>query len=181
MALIESRMMPLGTQAPAFSLPNPADGQTYRLEQLRGSQGTLVMFICNHCPYVKHLEAALMDLGQDFSDSGINLVAISANDVKTHPQDGPELMAKKGYPFPYLYDESQQVAKAYGAECTPDFFLFDGDLLCVYRGQFDGSRPGNDVPVSGEDLRSAMDALLVGESINEQQKPSIGCNIKWKG
>ncbi|MCW8884719.1 MAG: thioredoxin family protein [Motiliproteus sp.] len=181
MALIESRMMPLGTQAPAFSLPNPADGKDYCLEHLRGSRGTLVMFICNHCPYVKHMESALIAMGEQYHGADINIVAISANDAETHPQDGPEAMAGKGYPFPYLYDESQQVAKAYGAECTPDFFLFDADLQCVYRGQFDSSRPGNNIPVSGEDLLSAMDALQNGGVVSEIQKPSIGCNIKWKG
>ncbi len=180
MALIESRMMALGTKAPDFVLPAPADGVEHSLQQLRGQQGTLVMFICNHCPYVIHIESKLVELGQRFKDSGISIVAISANDAETHPQDGPEQMAKKNYPFPYLYDQSQQVAQAYGAECTPDFFLFDAALGCVYRGQFDDSRPGNNIPVSGDDLAAAMEALANNAEIASQQKPSIGCNIKWR-
>ncbi|MEH6626003.1 MAG: thioredoxin family protein [Motiliproteus sp.] len=180
MALIESRMMPLGTKAPNFTLPAPDDGREYSLDSLRGKKGTLVMFICNHCPYVKHIESKLVDLGGRFQNTGVSIVAISANDADTHPQDGPEQMAAKNYPFPYLYDQSQQVAKTYGAECTPDFFLFGADLGCVYRGQFDSSRPGNDIPVSGDDLVAAMDALLNQTAVSSDQKPSIGCNIKWR-
>ncbi len=180
MALIESRMMPLGTRAPSFTLPAPSDGREYSLDRLRGEKGTLVMFICNHCPYVIHIEAKLVELAQRFENSGVSVIAISANDVATHPQDGPEQMAVKNHPFPYLYDESQQVAKSYGAECTPDFFLFDADLGCVYRGQFDNSRPGSDVPVSGEDLLAAVEAQVKGTAVSVDQKPSIGCNIKWR-
>lgn len=180
MALIESRMMALGTKAPGFTLPSPVEGKDYSLAELKGEKGTLVMFICNHCPYVIHIETRLIELGKHFENSGISIVAISANDAGSHPQDGPEQMAEKNYPFPYLYDQSQQVAQAYGAECTPDFFLFDADLACAYRGQFDSSRPGNDVPVTGEDLASAIDALVNGTAIDTVQKPSIGCNIKWR-
>ena len=180
MALIESNMMALGTVAPDFSLPDPKKGEVRSLQSLKGDKGTLVMFICNHCPYVKHMETALSDLGLQYESSGINIVAISANDAETYPQDGPEQMALKAYPFPYLFDESQKVARDYGAECTPDFFLFDANLECVYRGQFDSSRPGNGLPVTGEDLKAAFEALLSGDSISDVQIPSIGCNIKWR-
>ncbi len=180
MALIESSMMPLGTSAPDFKLPEPRSGQTLSLEQLRGEKGTLVMFICNHCPYVLHLEEALLELGEHYRETGIGMVAISANDALSYPQDGPDRMAEKHWPFPYLYDESQQVARSYGAECTPDFFLFDAGLRCVYRGQFDDSRPGNDQPVTGRDLKQAIEALLAGLPAEPDQKPSIGCNIKWR-
>ncbi len=184
MVLTPSRMMPLGTQAPDFTLPDTLSGQDVSLESVRGEVATLVMFICNHCPYVKHIEAELVRLGQDYAGPGVGVVAISANDAESYPDDGPERMAEigrqLGYEFPYLYDQSQQVARAYGAECTPDFFIFDAGLKCVYRGQLDDSRPGNGEPVSGRDIRAALDALIAGEAVSGEQKPSVGCNIKWK-
>jgi len=184
MAKTPSNMMPLGTRAPDFSLPEPLTGEQRSLQDVAGPKGLMVMFICNHCPFVLHVEDELIRLGRDYQDRGIGIVAISANDVTTHPQDGPDAMAErakqKDYPFPYLYDQSQAVAKAYDAACTPDFFLFDGDLRCVYRGQLDDARPGNDAPNDGADLRAAMDALLAGEPVSDDQKPSMGCNIKWK-
>ncbi|MCG8614447.1 MAG: thioredoxin family protein [Pseudomonadales bacterium] len=184
MALTPSTMLPLGTLAPDFTLPDTVSGERINLHQAKGDKGTLVFFICNHCPYVVHLQHALALLGRDYLDSGIEMIAISANDVKTHPQDGPEQMrefaAQNHFNFPYLYDESQAVARAYDAACTPDFFLFDGDLKCVYRGQFDDSRPGNGKPVTGTDLRAAMDCVLAGQPVPEDQVPSMGCNIKWK-
>lgn len=189
MALTPSTMMPLGTIAPDFTLPDLnsrecVSSKTLGLQQLKGKKGTLVMFICNHCPYVKHIKDALGLLGKDYQDSGIALIAINANDAANYPDDAPDKMTlfakQNGFVFPYLYDESQAVAKAYGAACTPDLFLFDGDLRCVYRGQFDDSRPGNDIPVTGKDLRAAMDCLIAGKAIDARQIPSIGCNIKWK-
>jgi len=177
-------MLPLGTLAPDFNLIDTKDDQIKSLDDLKGARGTLVMFICNHCPFVIHVNQQLVQLANDYSPKGINCVAISSNDVVNYPQDGPDKMkvhAKTNhYPFPYLYDETQDVAKAYDAACTPDFFLFDQDLKLVYAGQLDGSRPGNDIPVTGEDLRAAMDALLGQDTINPNQKPSMGCNIKWK-
>ncbi len=179
-----SSMLPLGTKAPAFELLNPHNGQIESLQSHRGQVGTLIMFICNHCPFVKHITTELVRLGDEYPAKGVAVIAINANDVDTYPDDSPDNMAlevqQHGYAFPYLYDESQQVAKAYHAECTPDFFLFDADLACVYRGQLDESRPGNSIPVSGNDLRSALDALVAGEHIPLEQKPSMGCNIKWK-
>lgn len=184
MALTPSNMMPLGTIAPDFNLPDTVSNAQKGLQQLRGSKGTVVMFICNHCPFVKHIDQALVQLGRDYQGSDISIIAISANDVASFPQDSPEKMAEKardlGYSFPYLYDESQAVAKAYQAACTPDFYLFDAELACVYRGQFDDSRPGNDTPVTGSDLRTAIENLLAGKRVSEDQKPSIGCNVKWK-
>ena len=184
MALTPSSMMPLGTTAPDFSLPDTISGKTLSLQQLKGAKGTLVMFICNHCPYVKHIKDALGKLGKDYQDSGLSIIAINANDAQNYPDDAPDKMTvfaqQNGLVFPYLYDESQRVAKAYAAACTPDFFLFDAQLQCVYRGQFDDSRPGNNVPVSGKDLRAAMDNLLAGKAIASKQTPSMGCNIKWK-
>lgn len=184
MALTPSNMLPLGTKAPAFELIEPLSGKSRSLEELAGSAGTLVMFICNHCPFVLHVESQLIALARDYQARGIGVIAISANDALSHPQDGPEAMAQrareKGYPFPYLYDESQIVAKAYDAACTPDFFLFGPDLRCVYRGQLDQARPGNEQPNDGADLRAAMDALLAGKAVNPLQKPSMGCNIKWR-
>lgn len=177
-------MLPLGTLAPDFNLIDTKDDQLKSLDDLKGARGTLVMFICNHCPFVIHVNQQLVQLANDYSSKGINCIAISSNDVVNYPQDGPDKMkahAKENhYPFPYLYDETQDVAKAYDAACTPDFFLFDQDLKLVYAGQLDGSRPGNDIPVAGEDLRAAMDALLRQDPINPNQKPSMGCNIKWK-
>ncbi len=184
MVLTPSRMMPLGTAAPDFSLPDTVSGAPVSLRDCRGQYATLVMFICNHCPYVKHIETALAALGRDYTLPGVGIVAISANDADSYPDDAPARMAEKardaGYAFPYLYDETQAVARAYGAECTPDFFLFDGELRCAYRGQLDDARPGNDAPVTGADLRAAIDALVAGESPGADQKPSVGCNIKWK-
>ena len=178
-----STMLPLGTRAPDFTLPN-VDGRLVSLAGAVGPKGTLVMFICNHCPFVKHVADQLAALGRDFMPQGIGIVAISANDVAAHPADSPEQMVReaeeRGYPFPYLYDASQEVAKAYHAACTPDFFLFDGARSLVYRGQLDASRPGNDVPVTGADLRAAIEAVLAGRVPAGNQTPSIGCNIKWK-
>jgi len=182
MALTPSTMLPLGTAAPAFGLPD-TDGKTVSLSDFRGKP-VLVMFICNHCPYVKHVSAQLAQLGRDYQDRGLGIVAINANDVENYPDDSPERMKEEvrraGYPFPYLYDESQAVAKAYHAACTPDFFVFDTEHRLVYRGQFDDSRPGNALPVMGKDLRAALDATLSGKDVPNDQKPSLGCNIKWK-
>lgn len=183
MALTPSTMLPLGTEAPDFLLPQP-DGRAISLSEFADAPALLVMFICNHCPYVKHVAPELARLGREYQKKGVAIVAISANNVNTHPDDSPEKMeeeiVRRGYTFPYLYDESQEVAKAYRAACTPDFFVFDADKRLVYRGQLDGSRPGNDVPVTGEDLRAALDAVLAGQTVAEEQKPSLGCNIKWK-
>jgi peroxiredoxin len=176
-------MLPLGTRAPDFALPN-VDGRTVTLADSAGPKGTLVMFICNHCPFVKHVADQLAALGREYLPRGIGVVAISSNDVSSHPADSPEQMVHeaedRGYVFPYLYDETQEVAHAYHAACTPDFFLFDGDRKLAYRGQLDSSRPGNDVPVTGADLRTAIDALLSGHPVPTEQRPSLGCNIKWK-
>jgi len=178
-----STMLPLGTPAPDFALPN-VDGRTVTLADAVGPKGTLVMFICNHCPFVKHVADQLAALGRDCLPRGIGVVAISSNDVSSHPADSPEQMVheaeERGYVFPYLYDETQEVAHAYHAACTPDFFLFDGDRKLVYRGQLDASRPGNDIPVTGADLRAAIDALVAGRPVATEQRPSLGCNIKWK-
>lgn len=178
-----STMLPLGTKAPDFSLPN-VDGKTVSLKDVAGGKGLLVMFICNHCPFVKHLRSALAEFGREYQAKGLKIVAISSNDVDSHPEDSPEKMVAEaksaGYTFPYLYDESQSVAQAYKAACTPDFFLFNGDLALVYRGQFDDSRPGNGKPITGADLRAAADVALAGKPPLIVQKPSIGCNIKWK-
>ena len=184
MALTPSNMIPLGTIAPDFTLPDTISGTSYGLQQLKGKQGTMVMFICNHCPYVKHINSQLVKLANDYMPKGINFIAISSNDATAQPDDAPdkmkELAQKEGYPFPYLYDESQAVAKAYDAACTPDFYIFDADLKLVYRGQLDDSRPSNNKPLTGADIRIALDALLSGTAISPRQKPSIGCNIKWK-
>ena len=177
-------MLPLGTRAPDFTLPDTVSGRTLSLGELKGANGTVVMFICNHCPFVKHINAGLVKAANDYQGRGIAFVAISANDVANYPADAPERMKETArqerYPFAYLYDESQAVAKAYQAACTPDLYLFDASLACVYRGQFDDARPGNGAPVTGKDLRAAMDALLAGKPISPDQKPSVGCNIKWK-
>jgi peroxiredoxin len=186
MALTESTMeLELGAQAPDFVLPDVVSGKTVRRDDFRGEKGLLVMFICAHCPYVKHVEKGLAALGMDYEGEPISIVAISSNDAENYPDDAPNGLKAQaqrlGFRFPYLYDESQEVARAYHAACTPDFFLFDGDFKLAYRGQFDSSRPNSGLPVSGQDLRAAMDALLAGKSIPKEQKPSIGCNIKWKG
>lgn len=184
MAATETIQIPLGFPAPDFSLPDTVSGRQVTLADIKGTKATVVMFICNHCPYVKHINAALVQLANEYIPKGVAFVAISSNDVDRYPQDGPELMKEhalqEGYPFPYLYDETQEVAKAYFAACTPDFNVFDAELKCVYRGQFDASRPKNDLPVTGKDLRVALEALLAGQPVSEQQIPSIGCNIKWK-
>lgn len=184
MALTPSNMIPLGTLAPAFSLPDTVSGNTFSLEQLRGEKATVVMFICNHCPYVKHINSQLVKMANDYLSKGIKFVAISSNDATAQPDDAPDKMketaAKEGYPFPYLYDESQNVAKAYDAACTPDFYIFDGGLKLVYRGQLDDSRPSNNTALTGNDMRAALDAVLSGGEVSPRQRPSIGCNIKWK-
>ncbi len=182
MVRTESTMLPLGTTAPDFSLID-TDGKTVSRTDFVGRRGLLVMFMCNHCPYVKHVADGVKKLGDDCLDQDVAVVGISSNDVANYPDDSPEKMkeekAARGYAFPYLYDATQEVARAYRAACTPDFFLFDGEHRLVYRGQLDGSRPGNDQPVTGEDLRRAIDALLAGEPPLERQVPSLGCNIKW--
>jgi peroxiredoxin len=176
-------MLALGTPAPDFALPD-TDGRIVRLADYRDAKGLLVMFICNHCPYVKHVQAELARIGRDYLPRGVAIVAISSNDAAAYPDDAPDKMAEEkaraGYPFPYLYDESQDVAKAYRAACTPDFFLFDGAGRLAYRGQLDDSRPKNALPVTGRDLRAALDAVLAGAPWPAEQRPSIGCNIKWK-
>jgi peroxiredoxin len=178
-----STMLPLGTVAPDFSLPN-VDGRFVDYAAAAGPRGTVVMFICNHCPFVKHVADELARLGHEYLPQGIGFAAISSNDVSTHPADSPEQMVheaeERGYPFPYLYDETQEVAKAYHAACTPDFYLFDAGRKLVYRGQLDPSRPGGHVPVTGQDLRRAIDGLLAGQPSVAGQIPSLGCNIKWK-
>ena len=177
-------MIPLGTSAPPFTLVDTITGARLSLEAIKGQNATLIMFICNHCPFVKHVNAGIVQLAKDYQEHGVSFIAISSNDVENYPDDSPELMAvnaeQEGFSFPYLYDETQEVAKAYDAACTPDFYLFDNGLNLVYRGQLDDSRPGNGIPVTGNDLREALDALLAGHPVPEDQKPSIGCNIKWK-
>ncbi|TVR64662.1 MAG: thioredoxin family protein [Candidatus Competibacteraceae bacterium] len=182
MAQTPSTMLPLGTPAPDFRLPEPATGKTVSLSDFQDAPALLVMVICNHCPFVKHIRTELARFGRDYQAKRLAMVAISANDVANHPDDSPAKIAEEAqtYPFPYLYDESQAVAQAYRAACTPDFFLFDAARKLVYRGQFDGSRPSNNVPVTGTDLRAAADAVLAGQPVSPEQKPSIGCNIKWK-
>lgn len=184
MARTPSNMLPLGTTAPDFELLDTISDNKLSLKEIKGKKGTVVMFICNHCPFVVHVNPEITRLAGEYQDKGIGFIAISSNDVENYPQDAPHLMKAKareeGYPFPYLYDETQKVAKAYDAACTPDFYLFDTDLKLVYRGQLDNSRPGNGLPLTGEDLRRAMDALLTGTAIDPEQKPSLGCNIKWK-
>jgi peroxiredoxin len=176
-------MLALGTPAPGFSLPD-TNGDTVSLSDFSGSPATVVAFICNHCPYVLHVADQLATLGKDYQAKGVGVVAISSNDVENYPDDSPENMKaelrRAGYTFPYLYDGSQSVAQAYRAACTPDFFLFDGQHRLVYRGQLDGSRPGSEIPVTGEDLRAALDAVLAGQPVSANQQPSLGCNIKWK-
>ena len=184
MARTPSTMVALGTAAPDFDLPDTVSGKNFTLENVRGKAATVIMFICNHCPFVKHVNPELVKLANDYKQRGIGFVAISANDVINHPDDSPELMAKVAnqlkYPFPYLYDESQEVAKAYDAACTPDFFIYDKALRLVYRGQLDDSRPGNEIALTGKDIRNALDCILNEQPVPEQQRPSIGCNIKWK-
>jgi len=184
MSRTPSNMIPLGTVAPDFNLLDTDSQKILSLERMKGSKGTVIFFICNHCPFVIHVNKELVKISNDFSKKGISFIAISSNDVKNYPQDAPDLMQKLAidlkYPFPYLYDETQEIAKAYDAACTPDTYLFDKDLKLVYRGQIDDSRPGNDLPVTGNDLREAISNLIFGKKLSGTQKPSIGCNIKWK-
>ena len=181
---VTSTMLSLGTEAPDFSLPDAVTGNTVSLGDFSNKDALLVMFICNHCPYVRHIRHGLAEFGTDYANSGLGIVAINANDIETHPGDSPEEMAKEaadvGYTFPYLFDETQGVAAAYTAMCTPDLFLFDGDRRLVYRGRFDDARPNTIGKVTGADLRGAVDAALAGEPVSEEQWPSMGCSIKWK-
>lgn len=183
MVMVESTMLALGTKAPAFSLADAVSGKTITLDTFADSRALLVMFICVHCPFVKHIEQELAKIGQDYSTKGLGILAISANSLQTHPQDAPDHMKtqaqQQGFTFPYCFDEHQTVAKAYTAACTPDFFLFDADKTLVYRGQLDDSRPSNGKPVTGKDLRAAIDQALAGQTLSDQQIPSVGCNIKW--
>lgn len=184
MALTPSNMLPLGTKAPDFSLIDSVSKNMISLKQIKGKKGTVVMFICNHCPYVKHVNDEIVRICNDYRVTGFGFAAISSNDVVGYPQDGPAEMYRtaqnNNYPFPYLYDKTQEVAKAYDAACTPDFYVFDDALQLVYRGQLDNSRPGNGVPVNGRDLREALDNILNNHPQRTDQKPSMGCNIKWK-
>ena len=184
MAQTPSAMVSLGTKAPDFTLPDTVSGKTLSLNDLKSDKATVIMFICNHCPFVKHVNKELARLANDYIPQGISFVAISSNDVVNFPEDSSEKMKQEakslGYSFPYLYDASQKVARAYSAACTPDFFIYDKDLKLVYRGQLDDSRPSNGIPVTGKDIRNALDLLLAAKSIPAEQKPSIGCNIKWK-
>jgi peroxiredoxin len=184
MVLTPSTMMPLGTPAPDFSLPDTVSGRTLSLADFADRKALLVMFICNHCPFVIHVRSGLAALGEDYADRDVGIVAISANDPENYPADSPDKLGEEartyGYRFPYLFDETQETAKAYTAACTPDFFLFDRDRKLVYRGQLDDSRPESGIPVTGEDLRAAMDAVLEDRPVPAEQKPSIGCNIKWR-
>lgn len=175
--------LPLGAQAPDFALPD-TEGRIVRLSDFGQAKALLVVFMCNHCPYVKHIADHLAQLAKEYQAKGVAVVGINSNDVASYPDDSPQKMReevkRRGYTFPYLYDESQEVAKAYRAACTPDFFLFDQNRRLVYRGQLDDSRPGNGIPVTGKDLRAALDAVLAGQPVAKEQKPSLGCNIKWK-
>lgn len=185
MALTPSNMLPLGTVLPAFDLPDTVSDTQFSSGSLREAEGSVIMFICNHCPYVIHVQDQIAQMAKDYQQKGVKFVAISSNDVDNYPADAPDLMKIRAeeldFTFPYLYDETQDVAKAYQAACTPDFYLFDKDMKCTYRGRMDGSTPGNGVAVTGADLREAIDQMLAGQSIPEdQQRPSMGCNIKWK-
>ena len=184
MALTPSNMLALGTQAPDFSALDVQSDSVKSLNELKSDKATLIFFICQHCPYVKHLNEALAQLAKDYRDKGLNCIAISSNDVVNYPEDSPVHLKAQAdefdFIFPYLYDETQEIAKAYDAACTPDFFLFDGNMKLVYRGQFDDSRPGNDKAITGADIRQAINTTLIGKPVDENQIPSIGCNIKWK-
>jgi len=184
MALTESTMLPLGTKAPEFNLPDTVSGKTLNSNDLKGEKATVIMFICNHCPFVIHVNDELVRLSNDYTAKGVSFIGISSNNVATHPQDGPERMTEHakstGYNFPYLYDESQEVARAYDAACTPDLYVFDAEMNLAYRGRIDASRPGNDKPVTGEDMRKAIDLIISGKAVPEPHYPSAGCNIKWK-
>lgn len=184
MAATLSTMIPLGSAAPSFRLLDTISGELKSLQSLQSEKATVIFFICNHCPFVVHINDELVKLATDYMSKGVSFIAISSNDVANYPDDSPQKMTEiaktENYPFPYLYDETQEVAKVYKAVCTPDFFVFDGNLKCRYRGQLDDSRPSNGLPVTGKDIRNALDSLLSGKPISEIQKPSIGCNIKWK-
>jgi thiol-disulfide isomerase/thioredoxin len=184
MSLTPSTMLPLGTKAADFTLPDMISQQPLSLDKLKSPLATVIMFICNHCPYVIHINSQLTQVAKEYQAKGIQFIAISSNDVINYPADAPEKMQENArmndYPFPYLYDESQAIAKAYQAACTPDFYIFDSGLACVYRGRFDGSTPGNKAPVTGEDLTNALDAVIAGNTVDQNQLPSVGCNIKWK-
>ncbi len=184
MAAVESAMIPLGTIAPPFRLLEPLTSKWRSLDELASATGTVIVFMCNHCPYVKHILPALVSLAREYGPKGISFIAINPNDPVAYPDDSPERMAELAqeldFPFPYLFDETQDVARAYSAQCTPDFFVFDGARRLVYRGQFDSSRPSNNIPPTGTDLRAALDALLSGSPIPTDQRPSIGCSIKWR-
>ncbi len=184
MAQTASTMLALGTIVPDFALADVVSGKSVRRDDFRGRKALLVMFICAHCPFVKHIEKELVKLGEDYAAQPLGMVAISSNDATTYPADGPAGLKQQaetlGFNFPYLYDEAQTAARAYDAACTPDFYLFDSNFRLVYRGQFDGSRPGNGTPVTGQDLRVAIDAVMAGKPVQTDQHPSIGCNIKWK-
>jgi len=184
MARTPSTMVALGTKAPEFILPDTVSGRQFSLNEIQGDVATVIMFICNHCPFVKHVNTGLVKLANDYKTKEIGFVAISSNDVVNHPDDSPALMGQVArqlkYPFPYLYDETQEVAKAYDAACTPDFFIYDKNMHLVYRGQLDDSRPGNELPVTGNDIRHALDCVINDKPVPETQRPSIGCNIKWK-
>lgn len=183
MAQTPSNMLPLGTKAPDFKLLDSIDYKVKSLNELRGEKATVIVFICNHCPFVKHINSELSATAIKYQNQGVNFIAISSNDVENYPQDSPDLMRqlakKENFIFPYLYDNTQEVARAYNAACTPDFYLFNSDLQLVYRGQFDDSRPGNNIPVTGTDLKNAIDAVINNRPVDTHQKPSIGCNIKW--
>ncbi|MGB5037837.1 MAG: thioredoxin family protein [Blastocatellia bacterium] len=184
MARTESRMLTLGTKAPEFHLPDVVSGREVSLDTFKDQKGLLVLFICRHCPFVKHIQDELARIGRDYAGKDLGIVAISSNDAESYPDDRPESLKEMaeelGFTFPFCYDETQQAAKAYDAACTPDYYLFDERRDLVYRGQLDASRPGNDVPVTGEDLRLAIDQLLASQPVDPEQRPSLGCNIKWK-
>ncbi|MCX7735107.1 MAG: thioredoxin family protein [Candidatus Kapabacteria bacterium] len=184
MAATESKMIPLGIKAPSFSLYDVVSDKILSLDELKSNVATVIMFICNHCPFVKHINKKLVEISNYYIEKGISFIGINSNDIENYPEDSPENMKKQaielGYKFPYLFDETQDVAKAYDAACTPDFYVFDKNLELVYRGQFDDSRPGNNIQVTGKDLSAALDAIINNKPIDNNQKPSIGCNIKWK-
>jgi len=184
MSLTPSSMVPLGTPAPPFTLPDPVDGGEKSLESLAADKATVVMFLCNHCPFVQHIRPVLLDTVREYIPRGVSFIAINANDPVNYPEDSPGKMKEVAqafdYPFPYLFDASQDVAKEYHAACTPDLFIYDGKLRLVYRGQFDDSRPGSDIPLTGRDLKDVLDCLLAGKPVKPDQQPSMGCNIKWK-
>lgn len=184
MALTPSTMLPLGTKAPDFMLPDAVSGKFFSLAEIKSDVATVIIFMCNHCPYVKHIQNKLVEVVKKYQAQGVQFIGISSNDVEKYPADSPEKMREEAhahdYTFPYLYDETQDVAKVYQAACTPDLYVFDRDLLCVYRGCFDDSTPGNGVMVTGKDLSAALDAVIAHEAVDSEQRPSVGCNIKWK-